>query len=471
MPLRKSLSSVIDKLYMKKCCIILLICLCALTISPARATANPDTLRVMAYNVLYYGNGCQGPNLSYHGYLKTICDFTRPDILSLEKVASIPLNTGDKAGKAKLGFADSVLRYALNGAATEKYKYCPFTNEAQANNTCLLFYNQQKLGYSGTVSTYVNGVDFNTYKLYYKATNLSVTNDTIFIYVTPNHNKSGDEFEVVRTMQMKGLMEGYKKHFRQLGNHLSLGDFNTRSSEEGCYRLLINEADMGFRFFDPPFYPDRQFTYPANWDHEGKYSSCFTTSTRESANVPNRCGSGGGAKGWYDHIFISRNILNNTDRVAYIPHSYRTIGNDGQRFRVSILNKNVHENRSAPPDVLQALYQMSNKYPVMIDLAVDAEAAKKGTVVIEKAGVATLDKEVVNVAEPLTDKLTLHLPEAFLGQEITVALLRDGRQVWEKTFIAGDSDEMIKCKAESGSYLLRVSGHHNVILERQVNKQ
>ena len=49
-----------------------LILILACTSNGIIAYCHSDTLRVMAYNVLYYGNGCQGPNSNYHGYLKNI---------------------------------------------------------------------------------------------------------------------------------------------------------------------------------------------------------------------------------------------------------------------------------------------------------------------------------------------------------------------------------------------------------------
>ena len=200
------------------------------------AYGQADTLRVMAYNVLYYGNGCQKPNGNYHEYLKTIIGFANPDIISLEKMASIPVDAADKSGTAPLGFADSILRYALNAAYPLRYSYCPFTNNAKANNMSAVFYDQHKLGFVALAASYVNSTDYNTYKLYYKDPNLSATHDTTFLYITPNHDKSGDEFEGVREMQITGAMNSIKQHFTHLANHINLGDFNVRSSEEVFYQ-------------------------------------------------------------------------------------------------------------------------------------------------------------------------------------------------------------------------------------------
>ena len=290
--------------------------------------ASVDTAKVMAYNVLYYGNGCQGADAEYHAYLATILKYTSPDIISLEKAASIKLTPTDEYGVAPYGFSDSILKYAFNAAFPNRYDYCTITNEAKANNISIVFFDKTKFSFANIVSTYVNGTDYNTYKLYLKTNGHT---DTSYIYITPNHTKSGDDFSLVRELQVAGNLSVLKQHFNELGNHLFLGDFNSRSSEEGFYQLLTNNKDTDFQFYDPPFYPDSKINYPAKWDHNYVFSQYFTTSTRSTAGIPNSCGSVGGGKNWYDHIFISKKLTDTNNRIHYLARSYRTIGNDGQR--------------------------------------------------------------------------------------------------------------------------------------------
>jgi len=45
-----------------------------------------DTVKVMAYNVLNYGDGCQGTSKKLNGYFKTIIQYVQPDLLSCEKM-------------------------------------------------------------------------------------------------------------------------------------------------------------------------------------------------------------------------------------------------------------------------------------------------------------------------------------------------------------------------------------------------
>ncbi len=439
--------------------------------------AGTDTLRVMTYNVLYYGNGCQGPNYKYHEYLKTITAYARPDLFGMVKMASIPQSADDKAGTAPVGFADSIVQYALNAAIPGKYAYCPFTNAAHGNNQAILFYDKNKLGFVTMVSSYVNITDFNTYKLYYKDPNLSQTHDTTFLYVTLNHDKSGKENEAVRAIQIGEEMKHVKEHFTSLPNYINMGDFNVRSSEEPFYQELTQTSDENFRLYDPPFSADKVLSYPADWGHDSKYAAYFTTSTRESESVPNACGSGGGGKDWYDHIFLSSWIVNNTCNMRYIPHSYRTLGNDGQRFKVSINNSNVHPNTSAPTDVIEALYQFSNKYPVLLDLEVKTGAGThpKNT---EIAGVAVLAKEQVKVE--LTErqgsdnaKINIVFPEALLGQQVTIICAdASGKEKLKKEIAKlKATDLQLSITLEPGSYTVKISGKHNVISETKITKK
>jgi hypothetical protein len=41
-----------------------------------------DTLNVVAYNVLNYGDGCQANTTTLDGYFKTIIQYAQPDLLS-----------------------------------------------------------------------------------------------------------------------------------------------------------------------------------------------------------------------------------------------------------------------------------------------------------------------------------------------------------------------------------------------------
>jgi hypothetical protein len=344
-------------------------------ISPAVVIPQPlpntvdktDTLNVMAYNVLHYGNGCQASNDTLNAYLKTIVQYVQPDLLSCEKMFAFSPASG-----LPDNFADDITQNALNAAFPGRYAYAMPTNVSAANNVSVLFYNKQKLTYVKTETLLNELTDFDLYKLFYNDPNLAITHDTTFIYAVVNHTQSGSE-STTRDFQVSTIMQTLRSKFEYFPNLVNMGDFNTHNSLEPGYQAIITSPDTATKMSDPPFYPDKSVTYPAVWgNNTSGYASFLTTATRALATIPNTCGSSGGAKSWYDHIFISPWLVTGSNYMQYIPKSYKTIGNDGQRLGVDINSTTPVVNTSAPSAVLNALFQFSDKYPVTIKLLVKA---------------------------------------------------------------------------------------------------
>ncbi|WP_143309069.1 exonuclease/endonuclease/phosphatase family protein [Chitinophaga vietnamensis] len=319
---------------------------------PAR-NYNPDTLRVMAYNVLNYGDGCQGNMDSLNAYFRTIIRYTQPDILSCEKMYA----PGHPA--------ETIASQVLNVAFPQCYDYAKPTNTTNGDDVSVLFYNKQKLGYVYTETLVSNITDFDLYKLYYKDSTLAQTHDSLFLYVVVNHTKSGSN-SATRDQQVTAEMQALRRQFKVLPNVINMGDFNTHSSMEDGYQTIVS-GDSTTAMYDPPFFPDGNAHYPVNWDvNPALVAPYLTTSTRLLATVPNSCGTSGGAKSWFDHIFISRPLLSGSNHMQYVKGSYQAVGNDGNRINADL---NDH-NSIAPQAVLDALFQFSNKYPVMIRVAI-----------------------------------------------------------------------------------------------------
>jgi hypothetical protein len=236
----------------------------------------------------------------------------------------------------------------------------------------VLFYNKQKLSFVKTVTLVAYITDFDLYKLYYNDPNIAITHDTTYLYVLVNHTQSGSA-SATRDMQVTQEMSSLRTMFAYFPNLINMGDFNTRNSYEAGYQNIITSADSTTKMSDPTFYPDKTEKYPAEWeDNAGAYASNLTTTTRASATIPNNCGTGGGAKSWYDHIFISPWLIKGSNYMTYIPNSYKTVGNDGHRIGVDINSATPQVNTSAPAAVINALYQFSDKYPITINLLVKA---------------------------------------------------------------------------------------------------
>ena len=423
----------------------------------------------MAYNVLDYGKIplCQGPNYVYHGYLKTIVEFANPDVVGLTKMGSVKSSSTDFSYSAQAGFQDSILLYALNAAYPGRYNYCPNTNLSKSSNECLLFYNQQKLGFVSITCVYVNTEDFDTYKLYYKDPNLATNHDTTFLYITLNHDISGSGSAADRGAQMAGEMTQIRGHFSHLANMVSMGDFNVRSSTEAAYQAITNSSDTNFRFYDPPFYPDVTFTYPGNWEaNTTAYASYLTTSTRSSGTVPNACGTNGGAKDWYDHIFLSPWIVNNQNYISYISHSFRVIGNDGHRVGISV--NSAPTNTSAPSTVTDALFQMSNKYPVMVDLLLTPNTTGSSPSDPELVQTAITDQHLENgrvtLVNPVGSEIVLDCSTSLIGRKILLECVDMlGRALISRRVLVENETVSIPCSFSPGAYYVRVTDNGYVL--------
>jgi hypothetical protein len=324
-----------------------------------------DTLNVMAYNILNYGDGCQGTTTTLNNYLDTIIQYARPDLLSCEKMTAFQ-PTADTPANLAASIVNS-----MNTVFPNRFGFAMPTNQSGGVMN-VLFYNKQKLTYIKTELLISFITDFDLYKLYYNDPNLSITKDTAFLYVVLNHTQSGSP-STTRDQQITEEMQSLRNKFAYFPNLLDMGDFNTDNSAEAGYQAIINNLDTTTMMSDPSFYPDKINKYPAYWTSTPYLFAPFlTTSTRQLANIPNSCGTSGGAQSWYDHIFISPWLVKGTDFISYIPGSYQTIGNDGNRLNVSINSTIPVTNTSAPNNVINALFQLSNKYPVIIKLLVKA---------------------------------------------------------------------------------------------------
>jgi len=146
---------------------------------------------------------------------------------------------------------------------------------------------------------------------------------------------------------------------------------------EAGYQAIISKTDTATAMSDPPFAIDKTVSYPLDWDNNPQLCKQFLTTSTRLGKQPNSCGTTGGAKSWYDHIFISPWLVNGTNYMQYIPGSYQTIGNDGNRYGVDENSTSPEVNTSVPPAVVDALWNFSNKYPISIRVKVNKNTTGK----------------------------------------------------------------------------------------------
>lgn len=322
-----------------------------------------DTITVCSYNVLNFGDNCQGSVEYQKQFLKTIFDYEKPDVFGLIKLYPIQRYPGDFSGYLSPYFCDSICNDVFQ-STDKSFKYAPYSNEARGSDMNVLFYNENKMQFVKSEVLYSEITDFDFYTFFYKDSMLEKHHDTTFIHFILLHTESGDDAST-RNHQISQMFQKLKERMSFLPNLIILGDFNTRSSEEIDYKLLTQNNDSNFNLIDPPFGFDSLLTYPAMWDKNVTYSKWFTTSTRKDPDIPNSCGTSGGAKNWYDHLLFSNWIQENKNYVQYVHNSYHTIGNDGKRRGISVNDSTTNgKNNSIPIDLADALFKFSNKYPI-----------------------------------------------------------------------------------------------------------
>ncbi|MBC8321029.1 MAG: T9SS type A sorting domain-containing protein [Bacteroidetes bacterium] len=312
-----------------------------------------DTLTVMHYNLLNYGNYtdyCTTINNNINEkdeYIRTIIDYVKPDIFTVNEISP------------SLAIQQRLLDNDLNINGITHYKKANFIKVAESDIVNMLYYNSHKLQLHShmIIQSYIRDIDL--YKLYYRSEDLPA-GDTAFVICVVAHLKSstGVDNEDKRLFMVNNAMD-YLNSYSDNNNYLFMGDFNVYSSNEPGYQLLTNYFNPTLNFYDP-------INTPGNWNNNYSYRFVHTQSTHASSSG---CASTGGMDDRFDFILISDKIKQGSEYVEYIDGSYTAIGQDGLHFNKSI--NDTPTNLSAPSNVIETLYGNSDHLPVLIKLRVD----------------------------------------------------------------------------------------------------
>ncbi|MFH0864752.1 MAG: T9SS type A sorting domain-containing protein [Bacteroidota bacterium] len=321
------------------------------------ALFSQDTIRVMHYNLMYYGqvsSFCTTSNNNINDKdicLKKIILYVKPDIFTANEVAP---NTS---------IHQHILDYCMNVDGVTYYKKGQMTNLSNTDLSNGMFYNSEKLGLISQQNIPTSVRDMNIYNFYYKAWNLAATHDTAYLTCIVVHLKAGNTSEDAseRAAETNTLMY-YLNSLNKKANYLLMGDFNVYTSDEQCFQNLINYTNADIRFYDP-------VNMLGDWSGNSFYADYHTQSTHTSSSG---CPATGGMDDRFDFILESEYIKNGTDHIQYFSGSYKTIGQDGNHFNDAITDGT---NNSAPDSIIDALYGMSDHLPVSLNLRVNQTVA------------------------------------------------------------------------------------------------
>jgi hypothetical protein len=292
-----------------------------------------ENYKLMFYNVLNYPSS----NPSKASIFKNIIDYTNPDLLMLTEITSNDA-------------VDLLLEDALNVGSENSWQNAPFIDGPDSDNLLFFKSNLFTLVETNVINTALR--DINEYVLYL---NQSISFDTTYIYVYISHLKAGNDKQnaIQRTLEVTALKNYINQ--RTNGEHFIVsGDFNVYGAEENAYQALLN---FGVRLNDP-------IDQEGEWHNNSFYSNIHTQSTRTN-NLADG-GSIGGMDDRFDFILISDDLL--SGQLSYIPNSYQSFGQDGNHFNLSYNNIT---NDVVPPYINDALYNMSDHLPVIMELKYD----------------------------------------------------------------------------------------------------
>ncbi|MDB4082886.1 T9SS type A sorting domain-containing protein [Vicingaceae bacterium] len=316
-----------------------------------------DTVRVMTYNLMYYRaftSFCTSNNNSptlKDNAMEDIFDYTLPDIFVVQEMGGgSPVN------------AFRILQNSINQNGRTNYTLAN-SNGLTQTIVNMLYFNTDKFVLESQTfydkelnnNNIVRIID--EYVLYYNDSNLAIHQDTTRIHVLVAHLKAGSSStnEQERARATESLMASLDSA-NATGNYIFAGDFNLYNSSEPAYQDLVNYIDPTLRFYDP-------INVSGNWHNSGVYAAFHTQSTRTTGG----CFAGGGMDDRFDFILTSDEIINNTDKMRYIPNTYQAVGQDGNRFNATIISPT---NNAVPTLVSQALYNLSDHLPVIMDVEV-----------------------------------------------------------------------------------------------------
>lgn len=318
-----------------------------------------DTIRFMHYNLLNYRNtttqctnSTNNPETK-EGHLETIVGHVKPDILTVNEMGANWLNP------------NKLLTNALNKNGITYFDQAEFANNSFSSLTNMLFFNSNKLGLHSQValSKDLSGQEMvrviDVYKLFVKNGALK-TGDTTYLTVFVAHLKAGSSSDdKQQRADMTAAAMEYLKNNHQSHSYFFAGDFNIQTHSEACYQTLTKNSATAIRFYDPK-------DAPGSWNNNSLYSNLHTQSTHDG-DSRGGCFSTGGMDDRFDFILCGKEVMDGTYGVRYIEGTYNALGQDSRRFNGNIKNP---ASNIIPSSVSNALYEMSDHLPVIMDVSV-----------------------------------------------------------------------------------------------------
>lgn len=306
----------------------------------------------MSYNILNFPNG----NISGRvDTLENVVDYYQPHLLMVQELQNESGLTDITDMMDNLGYGD--------------FENSPFVaqqsdpgNPFKLQQAIVFDRNTMRLHSQDQIITSVR--DVNYYKMYLNDAGLETGSDTTFFHVFVTHLKSstGSDNQIARAQMVQAFQNFASTHLTNDDLAIIAGDFNIYSNTEDAYSLLT-QPTTGIAMNDP-------FSSFGNWTGSSfSHKEILTQSTRQSQYAGD--GAGGGIDDRFDFILFSNGMMTNSSALAYVPDSYKSLGNNGTCYNSSITSCN--SGNEVPIDVLASIYFMSDHIPQICELEVNLD--------------------------------------------------------------------------------------------------
>ncbi len=400
-----------------------------LSLSASAFTA--DTLKVMQYNILNYGNNtsyCTASNNNINdknGYIRTILTAYYPDIFTVCEMGRNTSLPGD------------FVRNVLNVNGVDYWLTSAGSNTTTPTSSLIncIFYNSEKLSLTGHYVAQNNTRDVDVYDFKMKSDN-SITLTCVIAHLKAG---SGSDNAAKRKIMAENTMNYLESHY-QGRNVLIMGDFNLYSASEAAYQAFTNESAYPNSYFIDPLYPYGV----GDWNSNYNYRYYHTQSTHTEGG----CASSGGLDDRFDFILMSECIYGGRDGIRYVNGSYNAIGNDGNHYNKSINNP---ANQAVSAEVADALYGNSDHLPVTMNLVL-------GHYDVNELNSNELSFDIF--PNPTSEKINIRFYQNDFGQANLLLFNTLGQTVYSADVFVNDglSEHVIPVEnLQKGLYFLRIS--------------
>ena len=414
------------------------ILLLALLLVPVFLKAQ-DTLTVMQYNLLYYGNYQSGYADCYETnnntqqkdeYIRTILDYVKPDIFTVCEFG------------ATQTLLDDFMRHNLNIGNVNYWQTDNILNYASSNIINHIFFDSRKLGLKKHVALHTTPRDTDIYELYLKTPSLAA-GDTVSLVCIVAHLKAGNTASDrnKRSEQLQTTMYYVSQHYAK-DNVLIMGDFNLYGASENGYKLLTQTYNDPEALFKDPLY---EVGGVGEWDYNSQYAQYHTQATHRDNE---ECFSYGGLDSRFDFILMSYETAYGYNHLRYVRNSYKAVGNDGRHYNQSV---NQGTNAAVPPEVADALYGCSDHLPVTMKIFTDVSVG------VDESEMPSMEASIA--PNPASDvaKVSFFNPSAGVVQFELFSLQGQLLKRHSEHFMNGAQQHIIELQdLMKGFYVLRI---------------